>query len=295
MSVDQQTSCLRVLFLAALLAATLVAAAPAGSAATSPKTSSAQKAHVAENYGKLPLSFEANAGQANKSVKFLSQGCGYGLYLTGNEAVLTLRKTISSATRPDMQLKLRPIQEFAPFDVVWMRLAGASDKAKPMGEEQLPGTANYFIGNDPARWRTSIPTYAKVRYSAIYPGVDLVYYGNQQQLEYDFVVAQGADPASIQLRFTGAKELRLEADGDMAVTAANGTLIFRKPLIYQIVDGHRHLVEGDFARLTKHTVGFRLGNYDHTKALVIDPVLVYSTYRVLPASVRDWRSRRLVS
>jgi uncharacterized protein (TIGR03437 family) len=220
-----------------------------------------ERSAVVADYGKLPLGFEANTGQADNSVKFLSRGTGYGLYLTTQEAVLALRKGGKQSA-----------------DVVRMRLAGASGTATPAGEEQLPGTANYFIGNDPAKWHSSVPTYAKVRYRGVYPGVDLVYYGNQRQLEYDFIVAPGIDPKLIRLQFAGTKGLRLGADGDLAVTAAAGAMTFHKPLVYQLVDGQRKTVEGAFALLARHTVGFRLGSYDRAKPLVIDPVLAYSTY-----------------
>ncbi|MGD0009787.1 MAG: hypothetical protein ABSE93_14735 [Terriglobia bacterium] len=199
MLADAQASYLRALFVTGLIATTSLTAASAGPASPSQKTSPAQKAQIVEDYGKLPLSFEANTGQADKSVKFLSRGSGYGLYLTGNEAVLTLRKTVIGAARPGLQRQPRPLQKSAPSDVVRMQLAGANGKAEPRGEEQLPGTANYFIGNDPAQWHTSVPTYAKVRYTGIYPGIDLVYHGNQRQLEFDFTVAPGADPGVIAL------------------------------------------------------------------------------------------------
>jgi uncharacterized protein (TIGR03437 family) len=244
-------------------------------------TPSAQKAQLVDNYGKLPLSFEANAGQADKGVKFLARGSGYGLYLTGEEAVLALRKgcagpAASSALRPDSRRGDAACKQDA--DVVRMRLAGSSSGAAPAGEEQLAGRANYFIGDDPARWRTGVPTYAKVRYRGVYPGVDLVYYGNQRQLEYDFVIAPGASPKPIRLQFAGAKGLRLGADGDLVVAAAGGAMTFHKPVIYQLVDGQRKPVEGNFALLAQRTVGFRLGSYDRAKPLVIDPVLEYSTY-----------------
>jgi uncharacterized protein (TIGR03437 family) len=158
-----------------------------------------------------------------------------------------------------------------------MRLVGASGAAAT-GEEQLPGKANYFIGSDPANWRTGVPTYSKVRYPNVYPGMDLVYYGNQRQLEYDFLVAPGADPKPIRLQFAGAKGLRFGADGDLVVTTSNGALAFHKPVVYQMIDGQRKTVEGSFAMLDKRTVGFRLGSYDRAKPLVIDPVLAYSTY-----------------
>jgi uncharacterized protein (TIGR03437 family) len=123
-----------------------------------------------------------------------------------------------------------------------------------------------------------VPTYAKVRYHGVYPGVDLVYYGNQRQLEYDFVVAPGADPKPIRLQFAGAKGLRLGTDGDLEVTAAGGAMTFHKPVVYQLADGQRKAIEGSFALPAKNTVGFRVGSYDRGKPLVIDPVLVYSTY-----------------
>jgi hypothetical protein len=218
---------------------------------------------VAGSFADLPLSFEANAGQVNGDVKFLSRGSGYGLYLCGGEAVWTLRRGTAPAVTTD---------------VVRMRLAGADRDARPRGEEPLPGTVNYFLGSDPAGWRTEIPTYAKVRYPAVYPGVDLVYYGNRRQLEYDFAVAPGGDPAAIRLRLDRARRLRLTAEGELVVTAAHGALTFHKPTVYQVVDGKRRAVAGDFKLLARRTVGFRLGRYDLARPLVIDPVLLYSTY-----------------
>jgi len=273
-----RASSLQALFVAGLIAATSLTAASAAPSSPPQKTSPAQKAQVVENYAKLPLGFEANTGQAGENVKFLSRGSGYGLYLTGNEAMLTVRKTAYSAARPGLQGKLRSIQKSAPSDVVRMRLAGASGKAEPLGEELLPGTANYFIGNDPAKWHTRVPTYAKVRYTGIYPGIDLVYYGDQRQLEFDFVVAPNGNPRSIRLRFCAADGLHLTANGDLLVTTASGALAFHKPLVYQNLDGRRHPIAGDFAVLGKHTVGFRVGSYDRAKALVIDPALAYSTF-----------------
>jgi len=243
------------------------------------KTSPEPKMQLAGNYGKLPLSFEANAGQADASVRFLARGAGYGLYLASHEAVIELRKG-DCAGMSTRRIAIDGSEAACQQDVVRMRLAGASIGAAsaPVGEEQLPGIANYFIGDDPAKWHTNVPTYAKVRYPSVYPGVDLVYYGNQRQLEYDFVVAPGADPKAIRLQFAGTVGLRLGANGDLVVTAANGALAFHKPVVYQLVDGQRKAIDGSFALLAKRTVGFRLGSYDRAKPLVIDPVLVYSTY-----------------
>jgi hypothetical protein len=275
--------------------------ASGGPAFPSPSTSPAQEARITENYAKLPLIFEANSGQTNPAVKFLSRGRGYTLFLTSDRAVLALRGSkfenrnskIESATGASRTLIPRPepakrgFQSQAPDPharasaVLGISLIGANPAAQVRGEEELPGKANYFIGNDPKKWRSNVPTYAQVRDAEIYPGIDLIYYGNQSasgQLEFDFAVAPGADPRPIRLRFAGPNRLHLAPNGDVVVSTADGALAFHKPLVYQMVDGHRHPVAGDFALLGKHTVGFRLGSYDRANALVIDPALAYSTF-----------------
>jgi len=246
------------------------------------QASTSNRASVAENYGKLPLSFEANHGQSDPRVKFLSRGSGYSLFLTDSSAVLALtRQDGSSATHAGAKgnaPKPASASQARKTDVVQMKLAGTNPDVHVAGADQLPGKVNYFIGNDPAKWRSNVSTYSKVQYAGVYPGVDLVYYGNQRQLEYDFVVAAGADPKPIRLEFAGAKKLKLTADGDLTISAANGEIAFHKPVLYQIKDGLRQPVEGRFSLLAKHAVGFALGYYDHAKPLVIDPVLSYSTY-----------------
>ncbi len=239
--------------------------------------SAINRVSVAGNYGKLPLSFEANRGQSDRQVKFLSRGNGYALFLTDSAAVLSLNKPYSA--------KAKPHNPGAPeraltskTDVIRMVLPGAKHSLQVGGIGQLPGTANYFIGNDPSRWHSAVPMFSKVRYSEVYPGVDLVYYGNQRQLEYDFVVAPNADATPVRLRFAGATTLRLDAAGDLHVIAKNGEVAFHKPLVYQEIQGRRQAVEGRFALLGKNIIGFTLGAYDTTRALIIDPVLVYSTY-----------------
>ena len=160
----------------------------------------ATDARVSETYGKLPLHFEANRGQTDKDVHFLSRGPGYSLYLTSGEAVLVLAKPNADA-KHDAKAPVKSV-------ALRMGLVGAARKPVVSGLDEQTGKANYFIGKDPAKWRTNVPTYAKVRYQNVYPGIDLVYYGNQRQLEYDLVVAPGADPEKIALgqsadRFAG--------------------------------------------------------------------------------------------
>jgi hypothetical protein len=170
------------------------------------------KASAFDSYGKLPLSFEANGGQVNNSVKFLSRGQGYTLFLTGDEAVLRLTKSqgeASASRSPKSGLKSNAASAEATDAIVRMTLVGANTSAVVTGGEELPSKSNYFLGNDPAKWQSNVPNYAQVKYRSIYPGVDLVYYGNQSgHLEYDFVVAPGADPGVIALNVTaggGAK------------------------------------------------------------------------------------------
>jgi len=254
----------------ALLASLVSFALPAGAAAD---------ARVSESYGKLPLQFEANRGQAHKDVRFLSRGPGYDLYLTPSEAVLVLTKSSpdtkrhvrSAQARPDGRVQANPA-------VLRMSLVGATRKPLVSGRHELPGKANYFIGKDPAGWRTNVPTYAKVRYQNVYPSVDLIYYGSQRQLEYDFVVAPGANPKKIVLGFTGAEKLEIDTEGNLVLHAAQGDIRQHKPIIYQVIDGVRTEVEGGYVLKGAKRVGFELAAYDRSRPLVIDPVLSYSTY-----------------
>jgi hypothetical protein len=237
----------------------------------------------AASYGKLPLSFEANQGQSDRQVKFLSRGSGYSLFLTDSAAVLALSKGTAPSKRGFDRAGIArqqpgPSARAAKTDVVRMELAGASRGLRVTGADQVPGTANYFIGKDPANWHPDVPTYAKVKYAGVYPGIDLVYYGNQRQLEYDFVIAPGADPKHVRLHFAGAKKLQLNAHGDLEVKATDGEIAFRKPAVYQVVEGRRRSVPGRFTLHTRNRVGFSVGGYDKTSPLTIDPILEYSTY-----------------
>ncbi len=239
------------------------------------------KERLLEAYGNLPLSFEANHGQANPEVKFISRGRGYTLLLAPTEAVLSLS---GASARKSSEVSLAAhkiterLAERPSGAVLRMRLLNANPEPQVRGIDNLPGKTNYFIGNDPDNWRTGVPNYAKVEYEEIYPGVNLVYYGNQQQLEYDFVVAPGADPGVIKLGFEGARQMRLDAEGDLVLRTSGGEIRQRRPIIYQVVDGNRQEVSGSYVLKSNYQVGFQVGNYDADKPLVIDPVLAYSTY-----------------
>src|SRR5256884_3108009 len=209
----------------------------------------ATDARVSESYGKLPLHFEANRGQTDKAVRFVSRGPGYSVYLTAGEAVLVL-------ARPNPDEKKRDAQTPVNSVALRMSLVGAAPKPVVTGRDELPGKANYFIGKDPAKWRTNVPTYAKVHYRDVYPGIDLVYYGNQRQLEYDFVIAPGADPKKIVLGFKGAPKLEIDAQGDLVLHAAGGDLRQHKPIVYQDIDGIRREIDGGYVRKGANRVGF---------------------------------------
>jgi hypothetical protein len=367
-------------------ASTVVAAGTTGTAADNAEP--VVRARAVESYGRLPLSFEANQGQTDRQVRFLSRGSGYSLFLTGSEAVLSLRKPsavsqqLTAATgsadlafrsaafgvakgfprpqrhgpqfnpvafprllrSPGVELEtdsrtadpktgsalptyrttaLAPLGERVAIPqtresrvsgfketvaseetliadpesqapaVLHMELVGANAAAKVTGLEELPGKSNYFIGNDPKKWRTNVPNYAKVKYANVYPGVDLVYYGNQGQLEYDFVVAPGADPRQITLGL-GSHESKIQnlkskivANGDLVVGTEGGEVVFHKPVVYQPTTynelrttngGGRDLVEGKYVLRGDNRIAFELANYDRRRPVVIDPVLAYSTY-----------------
>ncbi|MGH7412390.1 MAG: SBBP repeat-containing protein, partial [Candidatus Methylomirabilis sp.] len=291
------------------------------------------------SFGNLPLSFEPNQGQSDPQVKFLARGRGYTLFLTQGEAVFVLRKakaeveakgeekgkaehasrfTHDAARIADASRDTLHASRDYEQTLLRMKLEGANPSPRASGLEPLPGIVNYFIGSDPKKWRTNIPTYKKVEYKDIYPGIDLAYYGNQGKLEYDLVVAPGADPNQIKLAFEGAdkidvdpasgdliltlqaasSEQRAASESELPATAANQQIRLQKPLVYQLDDkGHKTLVAGNYVvrpanseqRIANSSelpatsyplpaVGIQLASYDATKPLVIDPVLFFSTY-----------------
>jgi hypothetical protein len=232
-----------------------------------------------ERYGKLPLSFEANHGQIDSRVKFLSRGSGYCLFLTSDEAVLVLGQSEADESRRAARVPRTVARAgHRKNAVIRMRLLNANPRSQAAGHDELPGKTHYFTGNNPAKWRTNIPTYAKVRYEGVYPGIDLVYYGNQGQLEYDLVVAPGADPGVVTLWFEGAREVRIDARGELVLGVEGGEVRQHKPVVYQEVAGVKQEVAGRYVMKGTRQVGFRVAAHDPSRPLIIDPVLVYSTY-----------------
>jgi uncharacterized repeat protein (TIGR01451 family) len=215
--------------------------------------------------GQLPMIFEPNQGQADSKVKFLARGAGYSLFLEPTSALLALQ----SASHPTAASR----ESF-----VRMNLVGANAAAATRGTDLLPGKSNYMIGNDPNKWHSDIPQFAGVEYANVYPGIDLVFYGSQGRMEYDFKVAPGADPSQAELKFEGASTLELQ-DGDLILTGADaGGLRLQAPKVYQRDGDRRQPVDGRFVIRADNHVGFEIGAYDHSRELVIDPVLQFSSY-----------------
>jgi uncharacterized repeat protein (TIGR01451 family) len=227
-----------------------------------PNASQLAAARQAFSFARLPLIFEPNQGQTPLQVKFLAHGAGYGLFLTGDGLVLSVPHS-GSATHSAIRT-----------DVIRMVLEGVNKSAAASGSDELPGRSNYFIGNDPAKWHRDIPQFARVSYQKVYPGVDLVYYGNQGRLEYDFSVAPGADPRQIALQFEASQKLRLDGQGNLLL---GETARFEAPRIYQKFGAEERSVSGRFA-LAGNRVSFEIGDYDRSRALIIDPTLGFSTF-----------------
>ncbi len=212
-------------------------------------------------FGKLPMSFEANRGQTDAEVKFLARGHGYMLFLTPEAAVLKLREGRANG----LVLRIKPV--------------GGSPTVQIGGEGELPGKSNYFLDTDPKHWYTNIPTYRGVRYAQVYPGVDLVFYGRQGQVEFDYRLAPQAETRQIVMEYEGANELKIE-QGALLIRVGEKWLRQDKPSAYQQtgIGGQRSEVKAEYVLLGRNRVGFRVGAYDRARELVIDPILKYSTY-----------------
>src|SRR5580704_14692250 len=257
-------------------------AAPSMQPAT--PVSAAQKEDMTRAYGALPLGFEANQGQTAPEVRYLAHGQGYQVFLTNQEAVLTLRQPAATGTKSPKGASVLAIRAgrkpyvAAKASVVRVRFDGANPAAEIAGIKQLPGKTNYLIGGDRTKWHTDIPSYAAVRYQGIYPGVDVLFYGREQRLEYDFVVAPGADPKAIVLGISGARKLQIDSRGDLVMSVPGGNVMLQKPLIYQEVNGERREIAGNYTIGSDRRIRFAVAGYDHTQPLTIDPILDYSTF-----------------
>jgi uncharacterized repeat protein (TIGR01451 family) len=233
-------------------------------------------------FASLPLIFEPNQGQANLDpadprAKFVTRGSGYSLFLGSEGAILSMVSKESSRQGQARHASAKHAASLTRVESLQMKLAGANPNPNVTGADLLPGKSNYFLGNDPSKWRQGVPQFARVRYENIYPGINLVFYGNQGRLEYDFQVEPGSDPAQAQLEFNGAKKLALK-DGALVIEGENGSVQLQAPRIYQEIAGRQQPVEGSFVLRGANRAGFAIGSYDHARELVIDPILAFSTY-----------------
>jgi hypothetical protein len=212
---------------------------------------------------RLPIGFEPNQGQTDNAARFVAHGRGYGLYLTPSGAVLTLPE------RSQNHLRQAAVE---------MQLSGANQTPEMAGADRLAGHSNYFIGNDSSRWLRNIPQFGRVQYHEVYPGIDLAFYGNQNQLEYDFEVSPGSDAHQIELNFKGATNVSVAKNGDLVLGLDGRELRFQAPHIYQKLPAGSQTVAGSFVMRGKNAAGFEVGAYDHSRALVIDPVLAFASF-----------------
>lgn len=203
----------------------------------------------------VSLGFEPNTGQAAPEVRYLARTGNFVLYLTDRGTLLAGRNGSPLRTT----------------------FAGASPSAPIRGEKQQASVTNYFLGNNPLQWRAGLPNFEQARYPGVYPGIDLVYYGNQGSVEYDWIVAPGADPSQIRMEFENPKRVRIDGHGDLVIRVGDGEYRHKRPLVYQEISGKRVAVTGAWV-LHGNEGRFRIGTYDRARPLVIDPPLIYSTY-----------------
>ncbi len=219
----------------------------------------------------LPLAFELNRGQAGPAAEFLARGEGYALCLSAGGGAMLHLSSKNHDSRHDAELGLS--------------LESARVDSVGVGENELEGRVSYLVGADPAKWRQGMPTFGRVEFKSVYPGVDLTYYGNQGRLEYDFRLAPGAKPGQITLKFDGPEGVALADNGDLNIQLAGGSVRWQHPVAWQEIDGQKVVVpcqyvlgEGSRGNHGHEIVRFSLGNYNCSEPLVIDPVLLYSTY-----------------
>ena len=206
---------------------------------------------------RLPLHFEANQGQWNPAVRYTAHARQYTVLLTAAGPALSF----GGGRRVDLALD------------------GSNRAAEIEALDKTALVTNYFIGSK-EHWRTAVPNYSRVRYRGVYPGIDVVYYGSDSRLEYDFLLEPGADPAAIRMRFQGAERTAITSQGDLLAECAGGQLVEKRPFLYQrdTRTGARRQIEGRYVRLADGAVGLRVSGYDHSRPLVVDPFLVYSSY-----------------
>lgn len=277
------------LYIAILFAFAAVSAFASGAAGQSRSVEPATVSPVARSgkaldttsaraaYEKLPIAFEKNEGQAAAPVQYVAHGDGFELFLTPKEAFLALQQPGQGSVGSG-GLRKGALRKSERVSEVALEFEGANAAPAISGQDQLVRRTNYFVGNDPKKWHTDISSFSAVQYKGIYRGVDAVFYGNQRRLEYDFVVAPGADPKQIALKIQGARELHIDANGNLVLSLPKGSVELLRPVVYQDVNGVRRDVAGGYRLGKNDRVELALAEYDASRPLIIDPVLNYSTF-----------------
>jgi hypothetical protein len=247
----------RIRFLLFTISLAAVCAADAASFSAAPRRATNHRGNLSD----LPLWFEQNRGQADSRFEFISRAPGYSLMIGPTELLLGVQN----------QAEQRQ-------DAIRVEFVNANPEAKLSGRDELQAKVHYYRGNDPEAWITGVSTFSKVQSENLYDGINAVFYGNQRQLEYDLILRPRANPSSIALRIDGAQAITIAEDGDLKLETTAGPIVMKRPLVYQEAGGARQTVNGGYVLLNDDTVAFELGEYDRSRALVIDPVLTYSTY-----------------
>jgi hypothetical protein len=255
-----------------------------------------QPGHARASMGTLPLAFEANQGQTDPTVKYIARGSGYTVFLTESDAVLALHSAptagdaraagryalgVSRQNAAEVRAEESQTAQSQANDqnaAIRLNLIGGNAHPQIAASSPLPGHSNYFIGNDRSQWHANVAQFARVSYRNVYPGVDMAFYGGEKQLEFDFIVAPGASASPIRLGVLGADHIASDDSGNLVLASTPGNVLLRKPVAYQEKDGVRQPVEVLFVQHAARQVSFVLGNYDHSRELVIDPSVSYATY-----------------
>jgi len=254
----------------------LAAAVPTAGLARAP-----DRSRFVSKLAGLPLVFEANQGQADPRVKFLSHGQGYALFLMQEEAVLSFVEPSSEPTASKSAGHDPAEQPPRLGNSLAVQFSSRGSRAKISGESLLRSQTNYFLGSDRKQWRRGVPNYTAIEYTNVFPGIDAIFHGNRQRLEFDFDVAPGADPSLAELEIVGARKFRVNKLGDIVLIAGKqADVVLGKPFVYQEIAGQRREIAGNFVLRSGNRIGFSVGAYDHSIPLVIDPTftLAYSTY-----------------
>lgn len=242
------------------------------------ETDSLTKTLVNENYGRLPLRFEKNIGQTNNNIDFISHNSDYALFLSPTKTIFAIKnqQNANNFSKNPKINRRNPIVESTT--TLTMELIGANNNAKPIELDKLETKSNYLISNNQNEWQTNVENFSKVKYQNIYKGIDIVYYGNQKQLEYDLIVSPYINPDTISIAFPEAENLNIDSQGNLIINVNNKTINKKKPYIYQDIDGIKQEIAGNYIIKENNQISFNIGQYDTSKPLVIDPTIGYSTY-----------------